>query len=167
MGVGQIVSGTALVLVLLGLAGFYGQRQLATLRRLHARKDNPSEEDIYLRKQARRRLVNSALMLVLAILLATILVGLEGRAQSLVDERDAMPKEDRPPLTPEQRRFAYVYNGVLAAFMLLLFIVVAIAAVDAWATRQYAVKQYRKLMEDRRDMIQRQAARLRQERNGE
>jgi hypothetical protein len=167
MGAGQIVFGTILVLALVGLAGFYAQRQLLTLRRLREHGESPSEEDIYLRRQARRRLVNSVLMLLLAVLLVAVMVWGEGRAQALVDKRGAMPPEDRPPLTLDEKSFAYLYYAWLVTVMVILFVVVAIAAVDAWATRQYAARQYRKLMEDRREMIERQAARLRQERNGE
>jgi hypothetical protein len=167
MGAGQIVFGTALVVVLVGLAIFYGQRQLATLRRLRERMETSSEEDVYLHQQARRRLVNSVLMMLLAIVLVVFLVCLEGPMQRLVEEREKVAEGERVPLTPEQKSFAYLYYGFLIAFMLVLFAIVVIAAMDAWATRRFAVKQYRKLMEDRRDMIERQAARLRHERNGE
>jgi hypothetical protein len=194
---GQIVFGTILIVVLVGISGLYGQRQLVLLRRLRQRRDSQSEEDRYLRNQAWRRLVNSILMTLLAVLLVVLMVRLEGPAQDWVDKRDATIAANTfsviaraqfqqsigagpaayllgvgdsvvtAPVTAEDRSFAYLYGSFLFVFVLVLFIVLVIAGIDAWATRRYGMQQYRKLMADRRAMIERQAARLREERNGE
>jgi hypothetical protein len=170
VGWDQIVFGASLVAVLLGVAGFYSWRQLRLLRRLNLRREQEflaTEEDEFLRRQAWRRLINSGLMLVLAALLTGLLIWFEGPAQELAVTRDAFPEGQVPPLNPEQRSFAQVYTGLWIALLLVLLAVVLVAAVDVWSTRRYAVRQYRKLQADRRAMIERQVARLRQERNGQ
>jgi hypothetical protein len=162
----QIVFGAVLVAVLLFLALFYGWRQVMALRRQRTDEDLSSEDAVYHRRRAWRRLVNSALMLILAGLLAGVLIGLENRAQQLAEERDALPKDQEIPLTTEQRQFVNLYSALWIVFLLVLLAVVVLAAVDAWSTRSYALRQFRKLHADRRAMIERQVIRLRQERNG-
>ena len=44
--------------------------------------------------------------------------------------------------------------------------VIFLAALDFWATRRYGLHQHRKIIADRRAMIEREVSRLRQERNG-
>jgi H+/gluconate symporter-like permease len=155
----QIVFGVVLVLALLAVAGFFGWRQLLTLRRLRADPYLPDEERSYERSKAYRRLVSSVLMLVLAVLLGCLLAFYETPAQQIADE-------DPPAFTPEQKLFLRIWGGSWVAFLLILMVVVLLAAADLWATRRYALRQYRKLQEDRRAMIERQAGRIRQERNG-
>src|SRR5437879_825710 len=67
----QILSGVGLVAVLVALASYYAWRQLAVLRRVPA---IDSEESRFQRGLARRRLVNSGLMAILAVLLAGALL---------------------------------------------------------------------------------------------
>jgi hypothetical protein len=50
--------------------------------------------------------------------------------------------------------------------LLVLMIVVFMAALDYWATRRYGLRQHRKIIDDRRAMIEREISRLRQQRNG-
>ncbi len=163
MGWQVIVFGALLVAVLLGVAGFYAWRQVRLLRRLREREDLSSEEDSFLRRQAWRRLINSGLMVVLAGLLAFTLVYLEGPVQEVADSRD---QENAPPLTAEQRHLANVWVGMYIAILLLLLAVLLLAAADLFSTRRYAQRAFRKLQADRRAMIERQATRLREERNG-
>jgi hypothetical protein len=166
VGWNVIISGVLLIAVLLGVAGFYACRQVLLLRRLRQRQDLPSEEDVFLRRQAWRRLINSGLMVVLAGLLAFTLVYFEGPAQEVVEAREGMPAENAPPLTPQQEHVVKVWGGLYIAILLLLLAVLFLAAVDLFSTRRYAREAYRKLQADRRAMIERQVIRLRQERNG-
>jgi hypothetical protein len=161
-----IISGGLVVASLLGVAGFYTWRQVVLLRRLGQRPDLGSEEHSFLRRQAWRRLINSGLMLILAGLFAFALVYLEGPVQQVADEREAMPAENTPPLTPQQAHLVNLWLGLYIAILLVLLAVLFFAAVDLWSTRRYARKAYRKLQDDRRAMIERQVIRLRQERNG-
>jgi hypothetical protein len=162
----QIVFGALLVVVLLGVAGFYGWRQVALLRRLRLRQDIPSEEDDYLRRQAWRRLINSGLMVLLAGMLAFVLVTLEGPVGKVAKEREAYTAENAPPFTPAEKDLLHVWGGLYVAILLVLLAVLFVAGADLWSTRRYARKAYRKLQADRRAMIERQLLRMRQERNG-
>jgi len=163
----QIIFGAVLVLVLLSVAILYGVRQMIALRRLPSAEAMPLEERNYLRSRARRRLVTSLLMFLLGIMLAVDLVYLEVPAQELADKREELQQQgDSTPLSAEQRWFARVYGSFFVFFLLVLMVVVLLAALDYWATRRYGLHQHRKLSADRRNMIEREISRLRQERNG-
>jgi len=58
------------VAVLLGLAGYFGWRQVQTLRRLRLQTELPPEDQNYYKHQSWRRLVGCALMILLAALLS-------------------------------------------------------------------------------------------------
>jgi hypothetical protein len=53
------------------------------------------------------------------------------------------------------------------ALLVVLLAVVVLAALDLLAIRRWGLRQFRKLQADRRAMIERQASRLRQGRNGD
>ena len=160
----QIVFGVALVAVLLGLAGFYGWRQVRLLRRLPADPAEAGEEEAWLREQAWRRLVCCALMVVLAVLLSGALLYLEGPAQALADRVDAEGPDVAD--TPEHRHFVNFYSYYWIAFLLVLLALVVVAGIDVWAVRRFGLRQLRRLQADRRAMIARQSALLRQRREG-
>jgi hypothetical protein len=163
----QIVFGTVLVLVLLFVAILYGVRQIFALRRLRQTEAMPLEERQYERGQVRRRLITSSLLFLLGLMLPVALIYLEAPAQKLADERAAMEKAgDSIPLSGEQKAFARYYTLFWIVFLLLLMAVVALAALDFWATRRYGLRQHRKLIADRRAMLEHEVSRLRQERNG-
>lgn len=167
MGWPQILFGAILVLILLCISLLYGVRQIAVLRRLRRAEEMALEEASHLRAQARRRLLTSALLLLLGLMLAGDLVYLEVPAQQLADQRAEQDQQgDSSPLSGEQRQFARFYGGFFVLFLLVLMVVVFLAALDFWATRRYGLRQHRKLMADRRAMIEREVSRLRQERNG-
>jgi threonine/homoserine/homoserine lactone efflux protein len=166
LGPGVVVFGTLLVVLLLAVAGFYAWRQVLLLRRLRRREDLPPEEDSFLRRQAWRRLINSGLMVVLAGLLAFSLVHLEGRVGKVARERERFTKENAPPLTEQEKDLLRAWGWLQVAILLVLLTILFLAAVDLFATRRYARRAFRKLQADRRAMIERQATRLREERNG-
>ena len=169
MGWPQIIFGAVLIAALLFLALYYGWRQVVVLRRLRYNPDVPcGDERRYERRQAVGRLVNSVLLLVLAALLAGVMSYLEAPTRQLADERGAVIAngQEPPELTPEQRRLVRVWGWWWVVFLLVLLAVLVLAALDLWAIRRYGLRQYRKLQADRRAMIERQAARLRQDRNG-
>jgi hypothetical protein len=163
----QTLFGAGLIGALVVLSLFYIWRQVQALRRLRSLPDLPPEERLFLRRQAWRRLVNSVLMLVLAALLTTALVYLEEPAQRLAEARDAAQQAGNPgELTGKDRDFAHLYGAFWLVFLLVLMVVVLLAALDLWSTRRYGLREHRKLLADRREMIERQVARLREERNG-
>jgi heme/copper-type cytochrome/quinol oxidase subunit 2 len=147
------VCGALLVAVLTVLAGFYAWRQAAMLRRLRGPHGLSDEEARWRRGQARRRLLGSALMLALAALLAWAVLVVGERAQSLAD-------------TPEAHHFMRLYTSVWIVFLILLLALVILAAVDIWFNRRFSLRQHRKILAERRAMLEREVARLRQGRNG-
>lgn len=167
MGWTQIIFGAILVMVLLFVAVLYIVRQVLALRRLRTTEEMALEERLYLHGRARRRLVTSLLLLLLGGMLSVDLLFLEVPAQQLADQRAKLQQQsDSPPFNEEQRSFARVYGWFFVLFLLVLMIVVFLAGLDYWATRRYGLRQHRKLLDDRRAMIEREVSRLRQERNG-
>jgi hypothetical protein len=160
----QVVSGIALIALLAAMAGYYAWRQRVAFADLRDKPDLPDAERRYRLGQAYRRLVGCVLLGFLAALLLGALIWLEAPAQRLADERDAQP--DDQPMSPEQRFFARIYGWYWLVFLMLLLAVVVLAAWDTFATRRYALREHRKLADDRRAMLARQVNRLRQERNG-
>jgi hypothetical protein len=165
--------GGLLVVGLLSLAVFYGWRQLWYFRQSEWERATESEEGMYRWKQARRRLLGSGLMLVLAGQLAWALLFLQERAHLQAERADARAEArergEAAEATPAERSFARFYGGYWVIFLLILLGVVGLALVDLWATRRFAVSAHRQLRAERREMIDRQIARLRQEkqeRNG-
>lgn len=140
------VCGALLVAVLTVLAGFYAWRQAFMLRRLRGPHGLSDEEAHWRRGQARRWLLGSALMLALAALLALAVLVVGEPAQSLADLR--------------------LYISVWIVFLILLLALVILAAVDIWFTRRFSLRQHRKILAERRAMLEREVARLRQGRNG-
>src|SRR5262249_29647064 len=66
----------------------------------------------------------------------------------------------------EDKLFIFFYTGYWIAALLVLLGVVGLAFWDLVAIRRYGRRQFQKLQADRRAMIERQAARLRGQRNG-
>lgn len=159
----EIIFGTILVLVLLGLGAFFGTEQFRHLRSL-SHLQLPDEELRYERNKTRRRLFSSALLMLIGVLLASSLIFHEPTAQQIADQREAFTAEDAPPFTEEQRAFLRIWGGTWIVLLLTLMAVVLLAAVDLWATRRHGLRLYRKLREDRRAMVRRQVERLRRER---
>ena len=71
-----------------------------------------------------------------------------------------------PDFTPEEKDFLHLWGGLWIAILLLLMAIIFLAAWDLWAIRLYSVREHRKIQADRRAMIERQAARMRRQRNG-
>jgi hypothetical protein len=162
----QIIFGLVLVAVLVAVAGYYGWRQVGALRRLRQLPDLPDEEQRYLRGQARRRLAISALLLLLAILLAGDLLFLEAPSQQLADEHAPFTDAGQEPVWTDQTRFlARLYGIYMIVFLLVLLAALVLAGIEFWSIRRYGLRELRKLQADRRAMIRRQIARLHQERD--
>ena len=124
----------------------------------------PDDERRAQQFQAWRRLIGSGLMLLLALLLAGALFYLEDQAQRLADQRDAAPADAPFSWTDAERLFIRVYGAYWIAFLLILLALIVLTGYDLWAVRRQARRELRQLQADRRAMIERQATRLRQER---
>jgi hypothetical protein len=162
----QVVVTLALTIVLGGLAGVFFWRQLRALRQLKD-DDTASEEDRHhFRRQAWRRLVSAGLLGVLAVLLAGSFL-IEGPVKLITDDIDAARARGENPVVNEaDKPLIRFYTGYWIAFLLVLFGVIALAFWDVLAIRRYGQRQFAKIQADRRAMIERQAAKMRGERNG-
>lgn len=164
MGVPEIVFGSVLVLVLLGVAGYFGRRQFQSLTLLRADTTLPDDERARLVRQAWRRLVGCGLMTVLAVLLVVALVFLEDPAHRLAAFADEAGPN--PQFNEEQNHLRRIFGWFWLVFLLLLLSLVILAGLDLWATRRHGLRERRRLLADRREMVAREAARLRHGRNG-
>lgn len=163
----EIFFGTVLVVVLLLLAGYYGWRQVQALRQLREIQDSPADEQRYLRRRAWRRLAGCGFMLILAVLLATMLLFLEERAHKLAELSAAVADNaDDLESAAQKRQFKLLYGFWIIGLLLSLLAMLTMAFFDMLATRRFGIGQLRRIQADRRAMIERQVARLRQERNG-
>ncbi len=161
----QTLFGAVLVVVLVGLAVYYGRLQLLELRRLRLLQDIlPDEEARYERRKSYRRLITSALLLVLGVLLIVLLT-YERPAQQIVEVRKMLADPDTP-FTEEQREFLRPWLWTWLSFLVVLMAVIVLAGLDLMSTRLFAIRQFRKLQADRRAMIERETQRMRQQRNG-
>ncbi len=156
----ELVSGVLLVLLLLGLAGFYSWRQIHVLRRLRSGAPLPDEERRYLRRQAWRRVTCSVLM----ILFAGLLVGSYFVERELGSLHEQAGKAAEPD--PEQRQFIYFFSSYWILGILLFFGILVLAILDWLATRRFTLRQIQQLQENHQVMLDQQAARLRARRNG-
>jgi ABC-type Fe3+ transport system permease subunit len=165
MSLPQLICTVVLIVGLLALAAYYAWRQKQTLHRLKT-EDFPEDERRYLRGQAWRRLAGSVLMVIFAALLAGSFF-IEGRAQELVERREAADAQNTElVLNAEDRRFRDLWAAYWAVLLLGVLVILALAAYDFWATRRYGLRNYRQLQADRRAMIARELAQLRRDRNG-
>lgn len=156
MPVSELIFGSILVTGLLAVAGAVGWVQVRALVRLRTTPALPDEERTYERRRAWRWIVGSALMALMAALLVAQFILWEWRIKHLVQ-----------PVPAEEKVYVRLWGGALVALLLALLAVVILTAFDLMATRSHYLKQYRKLRADRRAMIERQAERLRAEREGD
>jgi hypothetical protein len=162
----QVLSTLVLIGVLVVPAVYYAWRQVQTLRDLPGPESLPPEDRTYLRNQAWRRLACSVLMVVLAGMLAGSFA-IEGPAQNLVNVgEEAQARNEKPDLDPVQKHFFRMYTLYWVAALLVLLGMMGLALFDILAIRRFGQRHFRKIQADRRAMIERQAARLREGRNG-
>jgi hypothetical protein len=141
----ELISASIIVLILWGVAGYYARRQLQVFKRLH-QGDASADDRQYYRAQGVRRLVSSGLMAIMGVVLAvSYWTGAVGQHSA---KNNAMTI------------LIWIF------FSILLFAVIVMAFLDVRATRRYGIRQYRQLQADRREMIEREVARMRSERDG-
>jgi hypothetical protein len=158
----------SVLLLLLGLGT--GWKQVANLRRLGREKHLPSDDRRHFGRQARRRLVVSILLVVIANMIAgTYLSGMEQRANEIAERPKPEAVEGADPvqqLNPEDRQFARVWGVYWIVIITLLLVVVGLAMLDLLATRRYGMEQYRRIRDDHRVKLERDLALYKQQRGG-
>jgi hypothetical protein len=163
----ELAFGAILVPVLVGLACYFGWRQVRTLRELSRQPELSREDRLYVRGQAVRRLACSALMLSLA----GLLVGsyfLEAPLQHVREERaEQTAKGTAEEVQPEHRAFLQHFAAYWIMILLVLMILVLLVAVDVWAIARFGQRQHRQLRADLQATLASEVARLRQRYNGQ
>jgi hypothetical protein len=159
---------SAIAAVLLLIAAYFLRRAVGVLRRTTPAFEMLPDERRYLRRQAWCRIVNSSLMVFVAMLLiGAYAAGLPQRADEIGKQRDAAAVDGKkPPLTEEQRDFGRVFGGYWIGVLLVVGLMLFLAGLDLLVTRRYGLTQLRRIQSDRRAMLQRQLARWREEREG-
>lgn len=147
-------------LVLLGL--LTGVWQVRGLRALAERKLVPSDEYAYFRARYRRRLVTAALLVsVGAMIGGAYLSGMTRVADQLGQPRPEGVADDqapKPEMTEEQKEFVRVSLAYWSIVLILVFALIGLATVDAFATRRYWLAQYRALRDDHQARLRRDLA---------
>lgn len=161
MGTTQVVFGILIVAMLVGLAGYYGVRQLQALRALRQGPELDPDEHSFTRNQVYRRLVLSLLLLVLAGLFVGMFF-LEGPAAELVKMGEqARAREQKPEMDAAQKEFFNVYAWYWVGVLVLLMAVLGLAGWELFAIRRFSVRRLRQIQADRRDMIAEEAEKIR------
>jgi hypothetical protein len=141
----ELISASIIVLILWGVAAYYAWRQVQVFKRLR-QGDSSVDDRQYYGAQGVRRLVSSALMATMgAVLAASYWSGAVGQHSAKNNALTIL---------------------VWIFFSILFLAVIVIAFLDVRATRRYGIRQYRQLQADRREMIEREVARMRSERDG-
>jgi hypothetical protein len=163
----EIIFTAVLIVVLVGLAGYYAWRQVQALRGLRRQENMPPDDRRYVRNQAWRRLACSGLMVVFAGLLAGWFF-LGPVVENNIARGDAARAEqsEGPVFGAAEKPFVRFVIAYWIIALLVLLGMVILALCDILAIRRFGARHFRKLQADRRAMIERQAARLRHEGNG-
>ncbi len=163
MGWAEFISFTLLILTLLAMSLYFGRQQFAALRRVYSGSLAPEEAD-YERRKSYLRLVSCGMTLFLAMLLGWLLLTYDATYGRYVREVADLPVAESP--TPEQRALARVWLLPWGAVLLLVLALLILAMLDMWATRRFAQRQFRKIADERRAVIQAEIDRRRSHRNG-
>src|SRR6266851_2321076 len=154
----------AIVVVLFGLAGYFGWQQWRAIQRLRQAKNLHPEDRRYHRLHAGRVFICCVLMIMVAGMVGGwYVLGLEGSLGEL-----GHPAVDQPA-NPDHLDFAqkrsltfFTLYWILA--ILLLVAMVYVAFMDLWAIRRFGLRHMRQIQADRRAMLERQIELLRAER---
>jgi hypothetical protein len=162
----ELIFGVVLVAVLVGLAGYYGWRQVRALRGLRRPDERSEDERQYIRRQAWRRLVCCGLMVVLAGMLVGSTAFDSSERQLRERGEEALQSGETATLNPDESRFLKLYAAYWIICLLVLLGILVLAGMDLMAIRRYGRRQFLQIQADRRAMIEQEVARLRHDRNG-
>jgi hypothetical protein len=157
VSISEVSFGILLVLALLALGGYFAWRQFRIRQALAWDRSMPLEDRRFLIRQTRRRLICSVLM----VLLAALLIGwyfIEANLPDLRSIADHEPGESQPLV----ELVAYYWIAAL----LVLFGILTLAGMDFFATARYGMHQKKLLEVERRSVLEIEATRLRNRRNG-
>jgi uncharacterized membrane protein YjgN (DUF898 family) len=159
MSIQEIIAAAVIVVLLLGIVGYFSRQELHNLRR--ARSATLSDDDRRrLRFRAWRRLASCVLLLVLAGLLAGTYFIDRSR------ERIMEPGDDGAAMNAEQQAFWQVYSYYWIAILMVLFAVIVIVGYDLWSLRRWGLREQRRLQQDHREMLEHEVSLYLRQRNG-
>ena len=148
LGIGLTLAG-----ILVFLAVFFGVRQRHTLAQLRQDGQLAKEDRLYFIGQVRRRLICSILMIIFAALLVGWFF--------LGDVAKPPEGEPIPEDVKDSVRFITIY-WIIALFVLLA--ILFLASFDFLATARFGMRRVRQLENDRRAVLEMEAAKLRRRR---
>jgi uncharacterized BrkB/YihY/UPF0761 family membrane protein len=164
----EFAFGVVLVLLLVGLAGYFAWRQRATLRELREHPEMPAEDRRFLRNQVIRRLLCSALMVVLAGMLVGWYFMAPTFSELFQQGREAWAAAEEQVFTERQEDFRRRMVAYWCVALLVLFAIIAVAGADAWAIGRYGLRHRRQLRDERQQtLLELEAARRRHQGNGQ
>jgi hypothetical protein len=148
-------------LVLLGLVSGYFQLKGRTA--LAARKHVPDDEYSYLRNRYRRRLLVAGILVLAGGLIAgAYLSGFERRIDGIIEAKRAA-QENGGDITDDDRALLRVWGAYWVVVFSLVFVLLGLAVVDAWATRRFWFKLFREMRDDHNTKLRRDLAVYRQQ----
>jgi hypothetical protein len=135
-------------------------RQRRALRALAGEQFLADEDRQYRHGQARRRLLTSALLVVVGGMIgAYYLSGMDERMDEIGDRSRA----GAPPQEEADRAFARFVLFYWITVLGLVFVAVCLAVLDFWATRKYWMARYKELKADHETKLRRDLAVFRQQ----
>lgn len=150
-------------IILLGLVTGCGQ--VLGLRRLAERSFVPSDELRYFRNRHRRRLLTAGVLVVIGGMIAgAYLSGMEARADAIAESRRHIdPAQPPPPIPEADKQFVRLWGVYWIVVIVLVFVLVGLAMMDAWSSRRFWMSQYRQLKEEHQTRLRRDLAVYRQQ----
>lgn len=147
---------TALIILLVAIAGFVSFRQIKNIRWLRAQEQISTEDISYHRWLIFRRFLGCGLMLLLAGMLTWMYTA--GYADRL-DELLKLGEQVRgtgQKLTEEQSKFLYSAMTYVGCMLIVLLVLIMMMIWDMAATRKYGLRHNQRIRSDRRAMLERQ-----------
>jgi hypothetical protein len=143
-------------LVLLGLVS--GYFQVRGLKVLAARKHVPTDEYSYLRNRHRRRLlVAGVLVLVGGLIAGAYVTGFERKVDRILEAKKAADEAGRD-IPDEDKLVLKLWGTYWIAVIVLVFMLLGLAVVDAWATRRFWYKVFVEMRDDHNTKLRRDLA---------
>jgi uncharacterized BrkB/YihY/UPF0761 family membrane protein len=147
----------SLVLALIAIVSL--RKHFASLSKLKSQAF-ASDDREYLRSQARRRIVISGLLLVLACMLAwAYLSGLQQRFDAISELSEQVPPQEP---TLEDRQFVKYWTIYWIVSLGILFVMILGAIIDYVAVALYARSQFRRIAHEQQELLDRDLAMYRQ-----
>jgi hypothetical protein len=163
----ELVFVGTLALLLLGIAAVTASRQWQALKSLRTRADLGPHERQFLHTQAWRRLLCSALLVLLAGLLLGTPAFEEPRLRMHQERQDQAAAGGDNGIRPEHRALIQDFSLYWLVIFLVVFLLLMVVVIDLWAIARFGMRLHRQLRQDLRAALADEVARLRRGHNGD